>query len=236
MHRTDGDTGARVFDPAIRLLHWLTLLLIVAIFVLAWAIGFAASKPQIVMLTQLHRSLGLTVWVVTLVRLGWRQIARLPDWPASMPTPMRIAARGSESALYLLLLTQPVLGLLQSNARGDRVDLFFLGTLPALIGPDRPLARQLLAAHSAVGLGLLALIALHAAAALYHHFWRRDDTLTSMLPQRRLKPSPAAGPIGAMPCVPACAAPQPDGLWHHCAGHDAVARGTIASSRAGCGR
>ena len=99
-----------------------------------------------------------------------------------MPQTMRLAAQWSEHALYALLLTQPILGLLQTNASGDRVNLFFLGQLPALIGQDRPLAKQLLA-HETVGLLLLGLIALHASAALYHHFWRRDDTLKAMLPR-----------------------------------------------------
>jgi len=86
-------------------------------------------------------------------------------------------------ALYALLLTQPILGLLYTNAHGDRVNLFFLGALPALIGLERPLAKQLLEVHETVGLLLLGLIALHALAALYHHFWRRDETLEAMLPQ-----------------------------------------------------
>src|SRR6266849_4842923 len=91
--------------------------------------------------------------------------------------PQRPAARA-------LLLTQPILGLLQTNAHGgDQVNLFFLGQLPALIGQDRPLAKRLLEVHQTVGLLLLGLIALHASAALYHHFWRGDDTLEAMLPQ-----------------------------------------------------
>jgi cytochrome b561 len=57
---------------------------------------------------------------------------------------MRFAAQWSEYALYALLLTQPILGLLHTNAYGYRVNLFFLGQLPALIGQDRPLASQLL--------------------------------------------------------------------------------------------
>jgi cytochrome b561 len=90
---------------------------------------------------------------------------------------------GAKYALYALMLTQPILGLLHTNAHGDRANLFFLGQLPALIGQDRPLAKQLLKVHETVGLLLLGLIALHASAALYHHFWRRDDTLEAMLPQ-----------------------------------------------------
>ena len=195
MLRTDGDPELLVFDPVIRFLHWLTLFLVAAIFVLAFSIiYFASSREEAVALIQLHRSFGVTVWVVTLGRLVWRQFSRFPNWPADMPQTMRLAAQWSEHALYALLLTQPILGLLQTNAYGDRVNLFFLGQLPALIGQDRPLAKQLLAVHVTVGLLLLGLIALHASAALYHHFWRRDDTLDAMLPQgmrRRAAPGRA---------------------------------------------
>jgi cytochrome b561 len=195
MLRTDSDPELLVFDPVIRFLHWLTLFLVAAIFVLAFSIiYFASSREEAVALIQLHRSFGVTVWVVTLGRLVWRQFSRFPNWPADMPQTMRLAAQWSEHALYALLLTQPILGLLQTNAYGDRVNLFFLGQLPALIGQDRPLAKQLLAVHVTVGLLLLGLIALHASAALYHHFWRRDDTLDAMLPQgmrRRTSPGRA---------------------------------------------
>jgi cytochrome b561 len=183
MLRSDGDPELLDFDPVTRFLHWLTLLLVAAIFVLAFSIDLASSKEEAVALIQLHRSFGVTVWVVTLGRLVWRQFARFPNWPADMPQAMRCAAQWSEYALYALLLTQPILGLLHTNARGDRVSLFFLGQLPTLIDQDRPLAKQLLKVHETVGLLLLGLIALHAAAALYHHLWRRDDTLEAMLPQ-----------------------------------------------------
>ena len=183
MLRTDGDPELRVFDPVIRFLHWVTLFLITAIFVLAFSVRFATSSEAARTLIELHRSFGMTVWVVTLGRLVWRQFSRFPNWPADMPQAMRFAAQSSEYARYTLLLTQPILGLLHTNAHGDRVNLFFLGQLPVLIGQDRPLAKQLLAVHVAVGLLLLGLIALHASAALYHHFWRRDDTLRAMLPQ-----------------------------------------------------
>jgi cytochrome b561 len=165
----------------IRFLHWLTLFLVTTAFVLAFAIDFASSKNDAVALIQLHCSFGVTVWAVTLGRLIWRQFSRFPNWPADMPHLMRFAAHWSEYALYALLLTQPILGLLHTNAHGDRVNLFFLGRLPALIGQDRPLAKQLLEMHETVGLLLLGLIAVHASAALYHHFWRRDDTLEAML-------------------------------------------------------
>lgn len=203
MLRSDGDPELRVFDPAIRFLHWLTLILVATIFVLAFSVHFASSSEQARTLIQLHRSFGVTVWVVTLGRLVWRQVSRFPDWPADMPRAMRFAAHWSEYALYALLLIQPILGLLHTNARGERASLFFLGQLPALIGRAPSLAKQLLGAHQAVGLILLGLIALHALAALYHHFWRRDDTLHAMLgtkaSRRASWPSDAlAGRVGGV--------------------------------------
>jgi len=184
MLRTDKNSERGDFDPVIRFLHWLTLFLVAAVFVLAFSIDLAPSKGQAVVLTHLHRSFGASVWVVTLGRLVWRQFSRLPAWPADMPQAMRLAAHGSEYALYALLLIQPIVGILLTNAYGERINLFFLGQLPALIGRDRPLERQLMEVHRTVGFLLLGLIALHVAAALFRHFWRRDDALDAMLPQR----------------------------------------------------
>ena len=82
MLRTDGDPELLDFDPVTRFLHWLTLFLVAVIFLLAFSIDFASSKEQAVALIHLHRSFGVTVWVVTLGRLVWRQFARFPNWPA----------------------------------------------------------------------------------------------------------------------------------------------------------
>jgi cytochrome b561 len=180
--RTDSHSELRIFDRTTRLLHWLTAALMLLVFVLAFSIDLATSRPAHTAVLQLHRSIGLTVWVVTLARLAWRHFAKYPNWPSDMSQAMRVAAMASEYALYALLLAQPILGLLQTNAHGDHVNLFLIGQLPALIDKNRPLAQQLLTVHKAVGFSLLGLIALHVSAACFHHFWRRDDTLTAMLP------------------------------------------------------
>jgi cytochrome b561 len=173
----------REFDPVIRLLHWITVIAVTIVFALALSVQLATSGREATAMVQLHRSFGIMVWVVMLIRFVWRQFTRLPDWTPGIPRAMKIAAQCSEYLLYALMLTQPVLGLLQTNAHGERVNLFFLEQLPPVIGMDRPLARQLLAVHETVGFCLLALIVLHASAALYHHLWRRDDTLDAMLPR-----------------------------------------------------
>jgi cytochrome b561 len=171
-----------VFDRSTRLMHWLTAGLMLLVFGLAFSIDLATSRSAHVALLQLHRSIGLTVWLLTLARLAWRQTAKYPDWPSNMSELTRALAKTTEYSLYTLLLLQPILGLLQTNAHGDRIQLFFVGPLPALVAKNRQLAEQLLIAHKIVGFSLLALIALHISAALFHHCVRRDDILTAMLP------------------------------------------------------
>ena len=180
--RAVGNSTRGVFDPTTRLMHWLTAGLMLCVFVLAFSIDLATSRAAHTALLQLHRSVGLTVWLLSTFRLAWRHFAKYPDWPDEMSPTMRVAAVATEYSLYALLLAQPILGLLQTNAHGDLVNLFFVGKLPALIGKDPLLAHALLTVHKAVGLTLLALIVLHVSAALFHHLWRRDDTLAAMLP------------------------------------------------------
>jgi len=177
------------YDRVLKAVHWSTLSLIVAIYIAIWVSHDAVTKEQQAVPMQLHRSLGVTVFALTLFRLGWRWHARIPSLPADLPAFQKLAARAIEYLLYALLLVQPLFGILGVNARGRRVDFFFLGELgelPAIIGPDKALAMQAITAHAFVAYLLLVVIALHAAAALFHHFVRRDDVLNGiLLGQRR---------------------------------------------------
>jgi cytochrome b561 len=165
-------------------LHWLTLALIIAVFALASAIDLV-PRPMRDTVTQLHRSLGLTIWVTTLARLAWRQFTHLPDWPASLSPAARTATKAIEYALYALLLLQPILGLIHTYADGETVRLFLLVNIPALIAENKPFAKDALAAHGAVANALLALIGLHVAMGLFRQFWRGDNALAALLPRGR---------------------------------------------------
>jgi cytochrome b561 len=149
-----------------------------------WSTDFAASKEQRAVLSQLHYSLGITIFVLTLFRLGWRWHARIPSLPADLPRIQKLAARATEYFLYGLLLVQPLLGILHVNGSGKGVNFFLLGDLPPIIGQNKPLADQVLGVHDVVAYVLLSVIGLHAAAALFHHFIRGDNVLNAMLPGR----------------------------------------------------
>jgi len=163
-----------------RSVHWLTLALFVALFAIAWSIDDlpeAMRSPAL----QLHKSFGITVLGLTILRLIWRFAAGVPAMPADLPAWQKLGARASHVLLYLLLLAQPLVGWLWSSAGTQRINFFFLVQIPWLIGPDKPLSRSLGHLHGLIGNLLLVVIGLHAAAALYHHFVRKDRVMVGML-------------------------------------------------------
>jgi cytochrome b561 len=182
MRNLRNDTEQPTYDPVMKFMHWLTLGLIVTVFVLAHAIDMV-PRTEKELVTQLHQSVGATIWVTTIARLAWRQFARLPDWPTSMSRFERIVTKASEYALYALLLVQPMLGLIHANAHGDALNLYLLGNIPPVTGTNRPFAHAILEVHETVGNALLVLIGLHAAAGLLRHFRRHDNALRAMLPR-----------------------------------------------------
>ena len=162
-----------------RWMHWLTLALFVGLFLIAWTIDDLPDALQSPAL-QLHKSFGITVLGLTVVRLVWRAVAGVPSMPGDLPAWQKLAARTTQYALYGLLLAQPLVGWLWSSAGTKPINFYFLVRLPWLIGPNSDLRRTLGNLHGTIGWALLVLIAAHAAAALYHHFVRRDRVLLSM--------------------------------------------------------
>jgi superoxide oxidase len=171
------------FDAVTMALHWATVLLVLSLFTTAWLHGQAEVRQSdyTPMLLWLHRSLGATVWAVTALRLVWRLTgAKLPPFPETMSSRHRTIVKASEYALYALLLTQPVTGLLTSLFNGHPFPLLLWDVSP--LTRDVPLRDALHTVHvfGARALGILALG--HAAAALFHHFVLRDDVLVCMAP------------------------------------------------------
>ena len=133
-------------------------------------------------LYQLHKSLGLTIFALVIVRLAWRLRHPPPPLPAGLPAWERAAARTTHALFYVLLLVQPVIGFLQSNAANFPLVVWGVLPLPALIGPAEALGETLIEVHELVARVLLVLIGLHVAGALRHHFLLKDDVLRRMLP------------------------------------------------------
>ncbi|MGI9502545.1 MAG: cytochrome b/b6 domain-containing protein [Geminicoccaceae bacterium] len=170
-----------------RAFHWLTAFLIIALFALGWYMAdLEFADPEKFRLYQIHKSIGITVFLLAVLRLVWRLTHRAPPWPEHMSAWERVAAAGAHWALYGLILLQPVIGILQSNAANFPIVFWGGYELPALIAPSEMLGDLLLNAHHLVGNALAGLVLLHVAAALRHHIQLKDDVLRNMMPSARI--------------------------------------------------
>jgi cytochrome b561 len=171
------------FDPTSIILHWLTVLLIIGQFTTAWlhdAVGHETSLALATLAT--HRTMGVLIWTVGLARLVWRRrFADLPPFPESMPKLQQWIAKANEYGLYVLLLAQPITGLGDVVFHGRPFTLF-IWQVPALLAPDPAIRSLFHEAHELGAKALLALIGLHAGAALFHGLVLRDGVLQRMLP------------------------------------------------------
>jgi superoxide oxidase len=185
------------FDTATITLHWITLLLVLAMVGTGLLYGPMEERPWAPSLLWAHRSLGVTVWMVTVVRLSWRlKGARIPGFTPSMTRLHRVAVRSSEYGLYVLLLTQPITGLAQTVSHGAPFELL-AWTVPSLVSKHFGYVVLFYAVHKLGAWALIGLVSLHASAALFHHFIRRDDVLETMAPilRRKRELDPAATAI-----------------------------------------
>lgn len=136
---------------------------------------------------QLHKSVGVTLFALVLLRFAFRLALPTPTLPGHMRPAERLAARGAHVLLYGLMLGLPISGWLLASAStlGLPTVVFGLFELPHPLGPDA--GREMLfgTLHWLGGWALIGSASLHVAAALKHHFVDRDDVLRAMLPRRR---------------------------------------------------
>ena len=179
-----GDLSARGNDytRTALALHWLVALVIFAALPLGLYMHELPLSPRKLQLYSYHKWLGISALLLVLIRLAWRGLHRPPAIAATTPRWQQMAAHGTHTLLYLLMLIVPFSGWLMSSALGFPVVWFGVLPLPDLVGKDKELGEALKIVHAWLNYGLLTLVALHVAAALQHHFIERDDTLQRMLP------------------------------------------------------
>jgi cytochrome b561 len=167
-------------------LHWLTALLIVCGFTLGLSMVDLPLSRRKLEWYAWHKWIGVTVFLLTCARLAWRWghppplLPPMPEWQAR-------AAKVSHVALYLLLIIIPLSGWIYSSSTGIQVVYLGLFPLPDLVAKDRDLAHVLRLVHVSLNFTLLAVVCVHAAAALKHHFHDRDTVLSRMLPGSRTR-------------------------------------------------
>lgn len=163
-------------------LHWTIALGVIGLVVVGLWMDELPNTPTKLEVYALHKSVGITVLALVLLRLAWRLIDQRPPLPPGMPAWERVLAGVTHGLLYLLLLVMPISGWLYNSAANFPLRWFGLFGLPALSGPDRALKALAHEIHETGFYVLAALFMLHVAGALKHHFLDRDPTLARMLP------------------------------------------------------
>lgn len=179
---SDGVADAETYDTAARTFHWTVVALLACQFVTALLLPHIKLDTPLDTTIDLHFNLGLAIVVVMAARLWhrWRHPVRVA--PASAPGWERTVADSLHRLFYVILLIVPFLGWASASAHSVPVKLLGIVELPSLAPRKAAWALEAGDIHGYAMWTLLALIGLHAAAALYHHFVRHDDVLRRMLP------------------------------------------------------
>jgi len=177
-------------------LHWLLAALILFMLGLGlFMTSLEETDPRTFPLFQLHKSIGLTILMLSFVRLGWRLANPTPALPTGMSTWEHFAARGVHVLFYVLMIAIPLMGWATVSSAPLAVPTMWFGLfewphIPFLADLPRAEKRMIegpfATAHAILALSMLGLVALHAAAALKHQFRDRDDVLKRMLPWTKL--------------------------------------------------
>jgi len=196
---------AQRYSAVAIVLHWAIAFAILFMIPLGWWMGDQAEDgvitDSVFRAFQLHKSVGLTVLALSLVRLGWRLLNPPPPMPAHMPGWERFIAKATHWAFYFLMLALPLSGWLYVSTgwsiHDDQplvVNTVWFGLIQVphlfgLTGADsdvrEAVAEAAMSTHSLLAWGAIVLAALHVAAALKHHFFDRDEVLAHMIPGLR---------------------------------------------------
>lgn len=172
------------WGPVSQALHWTIALLVLVMAAIGLSLDELPRSPKWFWVYDLHKSIGLLVLSLVVLRLAWRLFAGAPPPVAGLPRIQRIAAGATHWLLYILLLAMPLSGWLYDSASGLRpLRWFGQFAVPKLVAPDEALAGGFHDVHETLFIILVAVVLLHVAAALWHHVFRGDATLARMLPR-----------------------------------------------------
>jgi cytochrome b561 len=178
---------AAVWPPALRIMHWLMAALVLgALLIGVTMVQVVRDAGERFELTQTHKSIGVAILALALVRLCLRIRATAPVAEAAAPL-LIIAAKAVHIPLYVLLLAMPLSGWLMASTTPVRVptSVFALFDLPYPLAPELATYRFAHGIHVACAISLASLIALHVAATLVHSLLWRDNTVRRMWWERR---------------------------------------------------
>lgn len=173
---------ARRYGVVAQSFHWIVAVLVLGMLGLGLYMDSLSPSPAAFKLYALHKSIGIVVLTLAVLRLLWKLSNKGPLALPTHATWERMLARITHFFLYFCMLAMPLSGWVMSSAKNFPVRVFDLFTLPHIVGPDQELARLAVQFHGVVAWMLIAALALHVSGALKHHFIDKDGTLRRMIP------------------------------------------------------
>jgi len=163
-------------------LHWVIALVIIGMIPVGLVMTRLDPSTLTNLLYEIHKSFGLIVFGLAVVRIGARFALGVPPLAPNMPHWQIRAARISHAALYVLIILVPLTGWAATSACCAPVNLFWAIPLTLPIGGGFETAGPIFLLHNIFTMTLIALVLLHSLAALYHHYGLKDGTLRKMMP------------------------------------------------------
>lgn len=176
----DAHAPAAAYTVLQRALHWITAVAVILLLTAGIAMNNVPPGPWMNNLYVLHWSLGVLVLPLALLRIAIRLRRPSPGYPADMPAWQRQAAHANHALLYAILVVNPLLGYLTKSAYGGSVTFFWVIDLPPVIGKNEALFERLSTVHGLIGFAMIAVVAVHIAAALHHGLLKRDGIFSRM--------------------------------------------------------
>jgi len=173
--------STRSWGSVSKALHWIIVLLIINQWVIAERAEDLAGLAKLKALG-IHKSFGMTILMLAVIRLAWRLMNPVPDLTAETKPWERVLAKISHLLLYGLIFAMPITGWLMSSAKTYSVSWFNLFAFPNLVGKNQYVYDLTLGLHHILFKVLVAVAVLHALGALKHHFIDRNNVLKRMLP------------------------------------------------------
>jgi cytochrome b561 len=164
-----------------RVLHWLTAALVLTMIPIGIVMANVDLGPTGDTLYDIHRSFGAVLLPLVIIRLLYRLKNPAPPLPADIPAIQQMAAHATHWALYALLIVQGFVGWVATSAYGAAIKVFWLFELPPIWAKDAAFSERAFAVHRLLGIAIAILACAHIAAALYHHFVRKDRVLMRMI-------------------------------------------------------
>lgn len=172
----------REYGVIAKFFHWVIALIIFTLFGVGLYMADLPVTPAKFELYGLHKSFGILVLSLVVLRFLWKMGNSTPELPKHMSMIEALGAKGAHLVLYLLMFGMPLSGWLMSSAAGFPVSVFGLFTLPDLIAANKEYLEYLEYFHEYAAYFLMAVVFVHMAGALYHHFYYKDTILKRMLP------------------------------------------------------